>query len=55
MISKCLSKCATHLVYIKVALNFTEGFTVAWSPGILQKCILKLFCKISCLILQYVH
>jgi len=52
---QCLCNCVMYFVNIQFLLKFTEGFTVAWSPSIPQKCILKPFCKMMCLIVQYVY
>jgi hypothetical protein len=55
MMSQCLCRCVMYLVRVSLLLKFTEGFTAAWSPSILQKSILELFCKTTCLIVQNVH
>ena len=55
MKSQCLCRCVVYLVHVWFFLNFMEGFSVAWKPSLLQKCILKSFRKMTYLNVQYVH
>ena len=45
MMSQYLCRCAMYLVHVLLVLMYMEGFTVVLSPIILQKYILKPFCK----------
>ena len=49
MISQCPCRCAIHGSCLEGTGVHGSLDSTAWSPGLLQKCILKSFCKMTCL------